>query len=519
MMSIDAADRTRSRPVTSSDRPQDRLADSVPNQVWTATPDGKLDYVNARVLEYFGRTYDEMIGMGWQDVIHPADIERVLETWTRSLHTAAPYEVEFRLRRADGLYHWHIGRAMPECDPAGRVVKWFGSNTDVQDLRAAEEARDRALAEATAQRQQLHDVFMQVPAAITVLEGPEHVFTVVNPRYATLAGHRRLLGKPIREVMPELREQGYFDILDSVYQTGQPFKARESLVQLDRDRDGVPEDLYLDFVYQPLKRATGETFGIMVHAVDVTDNVRAREEIARARAEADNANRAKSEFLAAMSHDLRTPLNAIGGYADLVRDGLYGPVTEAQVLAMQRIRRAEDHLLTLINDILSYAKIEAGRLTIDLTDVPVNPMLAELRMLVAPQIDAKGLKYEFRPGPSDLRMRADRERATQILLNLLTNAVKFTIDGTITVDVGATDDDVIIRVHDTGPGIAPDRMATIFEPFIQAGRFGEPRKEGVGLGLAISRELARAMGGDLTAVSELGRGSTFTVRLQRATPA
>ncbi len=519
MTSIDTGDRTRPGSVTSSDRVQARLADSVPNQVWTATADGKLDYVNARVLEYFGRTFDDMIGMGWQDVIHPDDIARVLETWTRSLSTGDPYEVEFRLRRADGEYHWHIGRAMPERDDSGRLAKWFGSNTDVQDLRAAEEARDRALAEAEAQRQQLYDVFMQVPAAITVLEGPEHVFTVVNPRYAVLSGHRKILGKPIREVMPELESQGYFEILDSVYTTGQPFKARESLVQLDRNRDGVVEDLYVDFVYQPLKRPEGETFGIMVHAVDVTDKVRAREEIARARAEADNANRAKSEFLAAMSHDLRTPLNAIGGYADLVRDGLYGPVTEAQVSAMQRIRRAEDHLLTLINDILSYAKIEAGRLTIDLADVPVNQLLAELRLLIAPQIDAKGLKYEFRPGPPDVAMRADRERATQILLNLLTNAVKFTVDGNITVDVDATESEVIIRVHDTGPGIAPDRMATIFDPFVQAGRFGEPRKEGVGLGLAISRELARAMGGELTAVSGLGRGSTFTVRLPRARPA
>ena len=493
-----------------------RLADSVPNQVWTATPDGKLDYVNARILEYFGRAYDEMIGMGWQGVIHPADLPSVLETWSRCLATGDPYEVEFRLRRADGNYHWHIGRARPERDAQGRIVKWFGSNTDVEDLRAAEEARDHALADAKAERQQLYDVFMQVPAAITILEGPEHVFTVVNPRYATLTGYRKLLGRPIREAMPELASQGYFEILDRVYRTGEPFRSNEALVQLDRDHDGVAEDVYVNFVYQPLKRAQGEVFGIMVHAVDVTDNVKAREEIARARAEADNANRAKAEFLAAMSHDLRTPLNAIGGYADLVKDGLYGPVTEEQVKAMQRIRRAEDHLLALINDILSYAKIEAGRLSIELTDVPVNQMLAELRMLVAPQVSAKGLKYEFRPGPAELRVRADRERATQIVLNLLTNALKFTTDGTITVDVEATKGDVLIRVHDTGIGIPPDRLLSIFDPFVQVGRFGEPNRAGVGLGLAISRELARAMSGDITVVSELGRGSTFTVRLPRA---
>jgi len=515
MTSIDSAGRTRSPVGASGGRSQARLADSLPNQVWTAAPDGTLDYVNARVLEYFGRSFDEMIGRGWQNVIHPADLARVLESWEHSLRTGDSYEAEFRLRRADGQYHWHISRAMPEHDEDGRIVKWFGSNTDIEDLRAAEEARDRALAKAEAQEEQMYDVLMQVPAAVTVLEGPDHVFTVVNPRYELLSGYRTLLGRPIREAMPELEGQGYFEILDSVYATGKPFIARESLVHIDRDRDGVPETIYVDFVYQPLKRPHGETFGIIVHAVDVTDKVEAREQIAAARAEADNANRAKSEFLAAMSHDLRTPLNAIGGYADLVRDGLYGPVTEAQVNAMLRIRRAEEHLLTLINDILSYAKIEAGRLIIEPTDVPVNQTLAELRMLIAPQVEAKGLTYVFRPGPQDVCVRADRERATQILLNLLTNAVKFTAQGTITVDFDVTNGDVVIRVSDTGPGIAPDRMTTIFDPFVQVGRFGEPRRSGVGLGLAISRELARAMGGDLTAESELGVGSTFAVRLPR----
>jgi signal transduction histidine kinase len=126
------------------------------------------------------------------------------------------------------------------------------------------------------------------------------------------------------------------------------------------------------------------------------------------------------------------------------------------------------------------------------------------------------LACEFRPGAPDVTIRADRERATQILLNLLTNAMKFTTHGTITVEFEVTNGDVVIRVGDTGPGIAPDRLASIFDPFVQVVRFGEPRREGVGLGLAISRELARAMGGDLTVVSELGRGSTFAVRLPRA---
>ncbi len=618
-----------------------RLADWVPNQVWTARPDGQLDYVNARVLEYTGRTHDEMIGFGWQGIVHPSDLATVLERWTRSLATGQDYDVEFRLRRANGQYHWHIGRARAERDTSGQIVKWFGSNTDVEDLRRveaelrareeqfralaeslpqlawmadrsgnvywynhrwydytgtsldqmrgwgwrtvhhpdhvervaariqrawdtgepwedhfplrgkdgryrwflsravpirdatgevdrwlgtntditelreAEAARDRALAEAQVERQQLYDVFLQVPAAVAVLEGPTHVFRVANPWYRELTGNRDLIGKPVREAMPEVEGQGFFELLDSVYEKGEAYRARESLVRMDRGHGGASEDIYLDFVYQPLKNARGETFGIMAHAVDVTDKVRAREEIAAARAEADNANRAKSEFLAAMSHDLRTPLNAIGGYADLVKDGLYGPVTEAQVNAMKRIRRAEELLLTLINDILTYAKIEAGRLTIDIVDVSVNRMLSDLGMLITPQVEKKSLTYEFRPGPPDVRMRADRERATQILLNLLTNAVKFTAAGSIVVDWEASESDVLIHVRDTGPGIPPDRLTVIFEPFVQTGRFTEPQ-HGVGLGLAISRELAHAMGGDLTVVSEVGTGSTFTLRLPRA---
>jgi signal transduction histidine kinase len=240
-----------------------------------------------------------------------------------------------------------------------------------------------------------------------------------------------------------------------------------------------------------------------------------------ARTEAEEANLAKSEFLARMSHDLRTPLNAIGGYADLVAMGIHGPTTPAQAEVMERIRRAQQHLLTLINDILSFARLEAGQVRMELEDVEVRPVLLELRPLVEPQAEAAGLRLEVSRVPDGTRVRADHERVIQILLNLVSNAVKFTPPGgEVAITCSATAADVSIRVRDTGPGIPADRLEEIFDPFVQVGRSSAERRQGVGLGLAISRELARMMEGELVVDSVVGQGSTFTLTLPRVeTPA
>jgi signal transduction histidine kinase len=379
--------------------------------------------------------------------------------------------------------------------------------------------RARAMAEARIERERLYKVFMQAPAAISVLEGPEHVATVVNPLYRELIGNRDIIGRRMRDAFPELIDRGLLDVLDRVYSSGEPYSARERLLEFDRDGDGVPEEYYSDFVYQPLKDVSGRPFGIVVHAVDVTSQVRARQEIAAAHAEAKRANKAKSEFLAAMSHDLRTPLNAIGGYADLAADGVFGPITEQQRNAMARIRRAGNHLLTLINDILNFAKVEAGRVHFEITDVPVSELVASAGAMIEVEAAAKGISLEVRRGADRVRARVDRERTVQILTNLLTNAVKFTDAGSITVDWQADDRAVRVDVRDTGRGIPADRLDAVFEPFVQAGRSAEERQQGVGLGLAISRELARAMGGDVTVESEVAQGSTFRLAVPRAADA
>jgi len=237
-----------------------------------------------------------------------------------------------------------------------------------------------------------------------------------------------------------------------------------------------------------------------------------------ARKAAEAANRSKSEFLAVMSHELRTPLNAIGGYAELIDLGVRGPVTEEQRADLARIQQSQKHLLGLINQVLNYTRIETGSLLYEVTLVPVREAVAEAEALVMPQVRAKRLAYTLDDCDPTLVVRADREKLQQILLNLLSNAIKFTPPGgRIAVACGRrAADRVIVTVADTGVGIEPDKLDVIFEPFVQVDAKLTRRQEGVGLGLAISRDLARGMKGDLTVDSAPGAGSTFTVVLPSA---
>jgi PAS domain S-box-containing protein len=259
-------------------------------------------------------------------------------------------------------------------------------------------------------------------------------------------------------------------------------------------------------------------------AAQALERVRLFEAERAARAEAEEANRAKGDFLARMSHELRTPLNAIGGHLQLVDMGLHGPVTAAQREAFARIDRAQQHLLGLISDVLNFARLESGRVEFAIRPVRVTRVLADVRPMIEPQLAAKGLGFVERlPDDADqapLLVWADPEKLVQVLLNLLTNAVKFTpAGGTVVLEFAVAPDPsghAELRVRDTGVGIPPDRLASVFEPFVQLhGGLTRPH-QGAGLGLAISRDLARGMGGDLTAVSVVGEGSAFSVRLRRA---
>jgi PAS domain S-box-containing protein len=238
------------------------------------------------------------------------------------------------------------------------------------------------------------------------------------------------------------------------------------------------------------------------------------ERLEQALAEADAANRAKADFLKAMSHELRTPLNAIGGYADLLLAGIRGPVTPEQQQDVERIRRNQQHLLGVINDILNYTRLEAGQLTYDLGPVSLAEVVASVTPMIEPLTRARGVTMEQGSCQPEAVAHADRTKVAQILLNLLSNAAKFTPrGGRVTIECAAVNGHVVLTVADTGPGVPADQRAAVFEPFVQLGRSLTSGHEGSGLGLAISRDLARAMHGELTVADADGGGASFTLAL------
>ena len=238
----------------------------------------------------------------------------------------------------------------------------------------------------------------------------------------------------------------------------------------------------------------------------------AGEQIARKEAEA--ANRIKSELFARLSHEFRTPLHAVSGYLEILQQNIHGGLNAEQRRDVGRIHQAQEHLLTLVNMILDFAKLEGGPIELSMAEIPVEETLRGAEALVAPQFAKKGVSYTHRSGDASLTVFADREKVQQIVVNLLANAVKFTpAGGTVELDWRVEGEQLLVRVRDTGSGIPEEKIEEIFEPFVQLRASGSIPSGGTGLGLPISRDLARAMGGDVSVTSTLGVGSDFMLTL------
>jgi signal transduction histidine kinase len=303
--------------------------------------------------------------------------------------------------------------------------------------------------------------------------------------------------------------------IERVMARGETFWFENTLVPIERD--GVMRDAWWTYSYSPVRDEAGDVAGVLVVCQETTAHVLAENQLRDANAALAAANRAKTDFLAVMSHELRTPLNAIDGYAELMEMGVHGPITEQQRQDIIRIRKSQRHLLTLINGVLNFSRVEAGVASFDVGSIPLAEVLASCDTLTRTQMASRGLEFRVDLCSAELLVRADAEKLQQILLNLLTNASKFTASGGsvhLWCDVGP--DDVRITVKDTGRGIPPEQIERIFEAFVQVDSRLTRTEEGVGLGLAISRELARGMDGEIAVESEVGKGSAFTVIIPRA---
>ena len=339
---------------------------------------------------------------------------------------------------------------------------------------------------------------------------------------ALLVAEEALGDQASRDLLAALREQPSWSDIPLVLLTGEG----ELSGALPKPLSEVTIQGNVTLLERPVRIATLVTvlrsaLRARERQLDVRNNLVEREKLIEAeraaRQEAEEANAAKSQFLATMSHELRTPLNAIAGYAQLLALELRGPITDAQREDLERIERSQRHLLSLINDVLNFAKIEAGHIAVENTEVNLSEVLKGLDEFVRPQLSEKKLIFTIECPEDDVLACGDPDKVLQILINLLSNAIKFTPEeGRIELSCRAEGKKILLHVKDTGVGIPKDKLHAVFEPFVQVNRGYATPQEGTGLGLSISRDLARRMGGDLTVKSEPGKGATFTLSLPRS---
>ncbi|MBV9689899.1 MAG: PAS domain-containing protein [Ktedonobacteraceae bacterium] len=405
----------------------------------------------------------------------------------------------------------------PLRDQEGSIVGGVAIYHDVTGRRHLEEERNQLLvreqaarAEAEVTRQHLHDLFMQAPAIIAVLRRPQHVFELANPRYFHLLGQRDLIGKPIREALPEVEGQGFFDLLDQVYTTGEPFIGNEMQLWLDRHQDGTREEGFFNFVYQPAHNAAGEVEGILVHAVEVTEQVHVRQRM--------------DTFLGIASHELRSPLTSIKGNVQLanrrltraLRDAaadsttLRKTLTEVQVL-LGRAERQVGVQNRLVSDLIDVSRIQAEKLELHMEACDLVSIVREAvedQRLLAPtrNINLNLSDYEIMP------LIADADRIGQVVTNYLSNALKYSephCPVAVTLQVKGTT--ACVSVRDAGQGLTPAEQERIWERFYRAPGVVVQSGSGVGLGLGlhICRTIIEQHQGQVGVESVKGQGSTF----------
>lgn len=377
-------------------------------------------------------------------------------------------------------------------------------------------------------RQRLESFLMEAPAAIAVLRGPSLVYVLANARYDQIVGHRDIIGKAARAALPELSQQGVWDLVDRVYTSGVPFVADAFAVQLLTGGVGKLEPSYYNWVAQPTRTTEGIVDGVMIFAVDVTEQVRARQRVEQARtleqtlrseAEAarrvaEAASRAKDEFLAMLGHELRNPLAPIATALQLMRlRGDDGGEAERQI-----IERQVGHLEGLVSDLLDISRITQRKIELKRTRVEVSTVLREAIEMASPLLEQRRHHLEVRVARVGLAVDGDAGRLKQVFANLVTNAAKYTEpDGHIVVRAHRREDVIVVEVQDDGVGISPQMLPRVFDLFSQVPQSLARSQGGLGLGLSIVRSIVEMHDGRVRATSEgEGAGSTFAVELPAA---
>ena len=441
-----------------------------------------------------GRRFEDIWHEVWTD-ISPI-VMQALEGQA-SFHTNLPLTIN---RTGFDEQAWFTFSYSPVRDESGAIAGMYCAvNETTADVINQQERLEESA--------RLQRLFAQAPGLMAVLRDRNHVFELANAAYLQLVGKSDLLGKSIREALPELEGQGFFELLDKVYATGEAFSGHAAPVRLQRSH-GALEERFIDFVYQPIRNAMGLVNGIFVEGFDVTEAVRATGELR-------NANRRKDEFLAMLAHELRNPLAPISSAADLLR--LAGPDSAMVRQASGIISRQVRHMTGIVDDLLDVSRVTRGLVTLQMEPLDLHDVVADAIEQALPLIQSRQQHLGLQLPSEPALLRGDHTRLVQVIANMLNNAAKYTpSQGHVDVRLEIEPDWLELRVQDDGLGMTPELLPHVFDLFAQAERSPDRSQGGLGLGLALVKSLVELHGGTAAAHSKgPGQGSTFSVRLPR----
>lgn len=388
--------------------------------------------------------------------------------------------------------------------------------SDISERKLAEEENERLFAELKNAHQQMIDIFKQAPAFMCTLHGPEHRIYMVNDCYLQLIGWREVRGLTVAEALPEVVSQGYVDLLDAVYQAGEPFVGSDVEIALERTKGQAPEVKVVDFVYVPLKNVDGEVFGIFVHGVDITERKQAEQKLQAFADDLAQANRRKTEFLATLAHELRNPLAPVVSGLELLLRAQGNTSSSSKTLEM--MRRQVHQMVHLVDDLLDIARITSGKIDLKTESVELRTVIETALETSFPTINMHRHNLTMQVPERSINVFVDPTRISQVLTNILTNAAKYTpYGGSINLEVQLGESQVVISVTDSGEGIPADALDDVFDMFTQVGSNKKRAQGGLGIGLSLVKEIIKLHGGEVCVASEgVGMGSTFTVTLPLA---
>ncbi|MBC7692424.1 MAG: PAS domain-containing protein [Methylotenera sp.] len=597
-----------------------QLADSMPQLAWMARPDGFIFWYNKGWYDYTGTTPEQMEGWGWQSVHDMNDLPKVLDRWNASIASGGPFEMSFPLKGSDSKFKWFLTRVTPVRDIKGQVVRWLGTNTNIDTVKRVEKEvvdilesmgdafisldkdfrvlrvnhhqerisglnrdqtigrihwdiwpkeitpnlwtayhkaiRDRipirieefnshlniwlavdayptpeggiavffrdvttqknAPSLIESEKQKFEAIFVDSPASMALLQGPAFIFEKVNPKYQELMGSRELVGKSLLEALPELVGQPFHELMKRVFETGEPFIAKEMVARLVRRVGSEPEDTYFNFTFTRVEDGGGKPYGVYIHAMDISETVLARKGAESLANDLQAAVNARDEFLSIASHELRTPLTSLRLQIQMLNRQIAknDPPAYSKPRVDQLVGQTDKQtlrLVRLVDDMLDIARIRSGKLTLQPERFDFCELVQDTVNRMHPQFmgagcgDPKLVLCE--PAQGDW----DRMRLEQVLNNLFTNAIRYGKGKLVEVSVECLPEHVRLSVRDQGIGIAPEAQSKIFDRFERAVNANEV--SGLGLGLFITRQIVHAHGGTIGVSSELGQGAIFTVDL------